>query len=140
MALSTLEKVFFLKSVPLFGHIAGEEIVDIVPILREMLIAAGETFIRKGDEGDCLYILVEGEVGVTGRSGRYEVMKSREVIGELAALTEQPRTADCIALTDLVVLRVDKRDLWELMDRQPRLTIEIMKVLVGRYVSSRPSE
>jgi len=137
MALSTLEKVFFLKSVPMFGHIAGEEIVDIVPILREVQIPEGDTFIRKGDEGDCLYILVEGEVGVTARSGRDEVMRSREVIGELAALTEQPRTADCVALTDLVVLRIDKRDLWELMDRQPRLTIEIMKVLVDRYVSSR---
>ena len=140
MALSTLEKVFFLKSVPLFGHIAGEEIVDIVPIMRETQIPGGETFIRKGDEGDCLYILVEGEVGLTARSGRPVVMRSREVIGELAVLTEQPRTADCVALTDLVVLRIDKRDLWELMDRQPRLTIEIMKVLVDRYVSSREND
>ena len=62
MALSLLEKVFFLKSVSLFEHIPGEEIVGIVPILLEVEIEPGVTFIRKGEEGDCLYIIVEGEV------------------------------------------------------------------------------
>lgn len=136
MPLSTLEKVFFLKSVPLFAHIPGEEIVELVPIIREVDVPAGEVFIRKGDEGDCLYILVEGEVTVDLGPGRERVMRSGDVIGELAVLTEQPRTADCTASRDVVLLRIDKGEFWELMNRQPRITIEIMRVLVDRYVSS----
>ncbi|MFH1571107.1 MAG: HEAT repeat domain-containing protein [Gemmatimonadota bacterium] len=140
MPLSTLEKVFFLKSVPLFGHIPGEEIVELVPIIQEVDVPAGQTFIRRGDEGDCLYVLVEGEVAVELGGGRQAVMRSGEVIGELAVLTEQPRTADCTARSDLVLLRIDKGAFWELMNHQPRITIEIMRVLVDRYVRRREAE
>ena len=137
MPLSTLEKVFFLKSVPLFSHIPGDEIVELVPIIRELDVPAGDLFIRKGDEGDCLYILVEGEVAVDLGTGKERTMHSGDVIGELAVLTEQPRTADCRATGDAVLLRIDKAEFWELMNRQPRITIEVMRVLVDRYVSNR---
>jgi len=137
MPLSTLEKVFFLKSVPLFAHIPGEEVVELVPIIREVDIPAGETFIRRGEEGDCLYILVEGQVTVPLGPGRERTMNPGDVIGELAVLTEQPRTADCRACGDVVLLRIDKAEFWELMNRQPRITIEVMRVLVDRYVSER---
>ena len=135
MPLSTVEKVLFLKSVPLFESIPGEEVVDLVPIIQEVEIPRGETFIRCGDEGNCLYIVVEGEVEAALPDGVIRSMTSREAIGELAVLTEQPRTADCTATTDVVALRIDKDDFWELMNRQPRRAIDIMKVIVDRYVA-----
>ena len=61
---------------------------------------------------------------------------STEVIGERAVLTETPRTADCTAKTEIVALRIDKDDFWELMREQPGLTIEVMRVVVDRYVSA----
>ena len=137
MALSTLEKILFLKSVPLFSQIPGEEIATLVPLLQEVEIEPGETFIRKGDEGDCLYILVEGEVAVTDGSEENVLLRkmmSKEVIGELAVLSERPRTADCTALSSVVALRIDKKDFWELMYEQPQIPIEIMRVLIQRYV------
>ena len=134
MALSLLEKVFFLKSVSLFEHIPGEEIVGIVPFLREVEIEPGVTFIRKGEEGDCLYIIVEGEVIASMEGGIERVSSSREVIGELAVLAEQPRSADCSARTRVVALRIDKAAFWRLLNAQPQITIEVMKVVVGRYL------
>ena len=134
MALSTLEKVFFLKSIPLFEQIPGEDIVGMVPILREVDIEKGETFIRTEDEGDCLYIVVGGEILVQSAERGEHIIHSREVIGERSVLTEQPRSADCTALTDVVMLRIDKGDFWKLMEEQPKITIEILKVLVDRYI------
>lgn len=134
MALSTLEKVFFLKSVPLFEQIPGEDIVGMVPILREVNIEKGEMFIRNGEEGDCLYIVVGGEILVQSEERGEHIIHSREVIGERAVLTEQPRSADCTALTDVVALRIDKGDFWKLMEEQPKITIEVLKVLVDRYI------
>ena len=133
MALSTLEKVFFLKSASLFEQIPAEEIVGMVPIIHEVEIKRGETFIRKGEEGDCLYILVAGEV-VARRGDEEYTIRSREVIGERAVLTEQPRSADCTALTDVVALRIDKKDFWRLMEEQPKITIEVLKMIVDRYI------
>lgn len=136
MALSLLEKVFFLKSVSLFEHVPGEEIVEIVAILREVEIEPGKTFIRRGDDGDCLYIIVEGEVVVELEGGTKRTLSSREVFGELAVLAEQPRSADCSARTRVVALRIDKADFWQLLNERPQITIEVMKVLVERYLPS----
>ena len=133
MALSPLEKVFFLKSASLFEQIPGEDIVGMVPIIHEVEIKKGEMFIKKGEEGDCLYILVAGEV-VALRDDEEYIIRSREVIGERSVLTEQPRSADCTALSDVVALRIDKKDFWKLMEEQPKITIEILKVVVERYV------
>ncbi|NKB69258.1 MAG: cyclic nucleotide-binding domain-containing protein [Candidatus Latescibacteria bacterium] len=134
MALSTLEKVFFLKSAPLFEQIPAEDTVDITTIVHEIDISQGEIFIRRGEEGNCLYIIVEGEVLISREDGSQDISGTREVIGERAVLTEQPRNADCTARTDVVALRIDKKAFWKLMNEQPQITIEVMKVLVDRYL------
>ena len=66
--------------------------------------------------------------------GAERSLTSREVIGELAVLTEQPRSADCTAVGRVVALRIDKTNFWQLMKEQPQVAIEVMKVLVERYV------
>lgn len=134
MPLSVIEKVFFLKSVSLFQPLSGEEVAQIAAIVDEVEFAAGETFIRRGEEGDCLYILVEGQVVVALDGGRARTLSSREVIGELAVLGQRPRSADCRAVTDVVALRIDKDSFWQLLDERPGIAIEVMKVLVARYV------
>jgi hypothetical protein len=134
MALSTLEKVLFLKGVSLFAEIPGEDIVGIVPIVREVEFAAGQTFITQGAEGDCLYILVEGEVGVQVEGRARPSLRPREVIGELAVLSEQPRTADCTALTDVVALRIGKEDFWEILREQPQIAVPVIRRIVERYL------
>jgi HEAT repeat protein len=137
MALSTLEKVIFLKSASLFEKIPSEKIGDIVPIAHEVSIKKGETFIKKGDEGNCLYILVEGKVVVTDDLDGDKVLRvveTREVIGELAVLSKQFRTAYCTALTDVVALQIHKEDFWKLINEQPQIAIEVMQVLVRRYI------
>ena len=134
MSLSVLEKVFFLKSVPFFQSLPGEEIAEIVPIVDEIEFSGGETFIRRGEEGNCLYIIVDGEVTTSLGDGRERVLTSREFIGELAVLGERPRSADCRATTDVVALRIDRDAFWQLLDDRPGIAIEVMKVLVSRYV------
>ncbi len=134
MALSTLEKVFFLKGVPLFEDMPGEEIVGMVPILQEVVVPQGETFIRAGEEGDALYIVVAGEVGIVKPGGQVISAHAREVIGERSVLAQQPRSADCTALTEVVLLRIGKKDFWNLMEQQPKLAVEVLKVIVERYL------
>ena len=134
MAMSTLERVFFLKSVSLFHPIPGEELGSLASILQEVAFAPGETFIRQGEAAHHLYIIVEGEVEIRRSDGKMFIATVAEVIGERAVLAQTPRNADCTAQTDVVALRVDKDDFWQVMRDQPNFTIEVMKVVVDRYV------
>ncbi|MBT6626600.1 MAG: cyclic nucleotide-binding domain-containing protein, partial [Gemmatimonadetes bacterium] len=133
MPLSTFEKVFFLRSVELFSPLTGEEIAALAEIVEERELAAGEKFITRGDEGDCLWVVVEGQARVDLITQERHV-GPREVIGELAIIAHRPRSADCFADTAMLLLHIDQVAFWELLETRQEIAMQIMKVLVERYV------
>ncbi len=56
----------------------------------------------------------------------------KSVIGEMAILSRQPRTADCIAKTDVTALKIGYHDFWELLAEKPPLALGVIKVLAQR--------
>ncbi len=134
MAMTTLEKVLFLKSIPLFATLPGETVAQIAPIAREVRHDAGDVFIREGERGDCLYVVVDGEVEVRTSDGTIAAEGSRAIIGELAVLTHRPRSADCVACSDLLLLRIDKEDFWALLEERPELSTRILRQIIDRYI------
>ena len=133
MPLSTIERVLFLKGAELFNQIASEDLVPVAMVAREAHFSVGETLIRQGDPGDCLYIIVDGEASIVIR-GVGEVAKrgAKNSIGEMGLISRQPRTADCVALTDLTALKIDQDDFWELLAEKPPLALGVIKALSQR--------
>jgi CRP/FNR family cyclic AMP-dependent transcriptional regulator len=131
--ISTLERVLFLKSVPLFRTIGGEELAQVAQIVEEAYFPAGETFIRQGDVGDCLYVLIDGEVDVVVDE-RLHVARvgAKGILGEMAVLTDAPRTASCTAVDDTIALRIDRDDFWELMGQHPAVALGVIKEMSER--------
>ena len=81
--------------------------------IRREHFEPGETVCREGDRGDWLYVLVDGEVEVTKRvAGQGDVALRRlgrgECFGEIALVSEQPRSATVRCLTGVDVLAVDR--------------------------------
>lgn len=131
MPLVPLEQILFLKQVPLFRDIPGEEVAGLLEIVEEAAFAPGETILRQGDAGDALYIVVEGQITIdvdgVRRPGR---IGPRDVIGELSILTGEPRAATCVAETDVVALRIRREPFWELMREHPEVSLGVIRILV----------
>ena len=90
MALSTIEKVLFLKSVPLFEQIPSEDLAGVAQIVQQVEFAPGVALIRQGDEGDCLFIIVDGEVDiVVDGFGTVNHFTAKGVLGETGILSGQ---------------------------------------------------
>ncbi len=96
-----------LRSVPLFREVPAEELVAIWRCLRERRVPAGTLLCRRGEPGDELYIIQSGtvELRVGGERSRGVVRRygAGDVIGEMAVLTGQPRSADVVVGEDAVV-------------------------------------
>ena len=121
MTLSTIERVLFLKRAKLFALTPGEDLLA-AAVAEEVSFSAGTTFIRQDDLGDCLYVVVHGEAGIDIRGvGRIATRGPQSVIGELSIISRGPRSADCIALTDVTALRIDYESFWELPAERPQL-------------------
>lgn len=131
MILSTIEKVLFLKSVHLFDRIPSEQLVKVAQIAHEVEFEPDEVFIKQGEPGECLYVVVEGtaQVRLDG-AGVVSTIQPRGVIGEMAILSGEPRSANCVAADHLLALKIERDDMWILMEDRPEISLGIIKTLV----------
>ena len=131
MALTTIEKVLFLREIAFFKEIEYEKIARIAPLVKEIRFTKNTEFITQGEKGDCLYIIVDGEVNISIDGKPLDkIMRSMDVIGELAVLTDKPRAASCTALSDILTLKIDKKDFRDMMKIEPEIAFGVIQILL----------
>ena len=109
-----------VSKVPFFHHIGAPLIAEVARLLRSRDYPQGSVIMRRGEPGDCMYFVVEGEYEVQLQSGPIR-LGAGHFLGELALLTGDPRNATVIATRDCKLLVLDIVDFHELLARQPEL-------------------
>jgi hypothetical protein len=133
MALSNIERILFLKSADLFSQLGGEDLGPLAETAQEVHFPAGETFIHQDDPGSCLYLIVDGKASIVVHGlGQIGTRGPKGAIGEMAIIWRRPRSADCVALTDITALRIEYDDFWDLMDQRPTLAQGVITLLARR--------
>ena len=125
----TIDKMLTLKTVSLFTETPDDILAEIVDLLDEIDVKAGETIFEKGDVGDCMYIIADGRVRVHDGELTLNYLGRREVFGEMSALDPEPRSASVTAAENTVLLRLDQTTLYGLMTRRPEVTGGIIHIL-----------
>ncbi|MBI3914576.1 MAG: HEAT repeat domain-containing protein [Chloroflexi bacterium] len=95
--LGTIDRILFLRQVPIFNNLAPEDLNQIAEIADERAFTRGEFIFREGDVGDELFVIVEGAMRVERDGRTLRTLQAGEQIGELAILREQPRSASVVA-------------------------------------------
>lgn len=131
-ALLTIEKVLALKQVGLFELIAEEDLIEVAYIADEVHAAAGERIMSEGEIGSSMFAIVEGAVRVHSGGREIATLGPGEVVGELATLDPEPRSADVTATQDTLLLRIESSALSNLMAEQSSVATSIIAVLCRR--------
>jgi CRP-like cAMP-binding protein len=131
--------------------IDAQSMVDRVPVLRSLpaeekaaLLAKGrwrrfapqDQIIDRDDEGRDVFFVIEGCVRVviyslSGREISFDDIGEGRCFGELAAIDNQPRSANVIALVDTLVLVVPQQAFLDLATRNPAVALTVMRSLAG---------
>src|SRR5262245_16434945 len=104
----------FLRKCPSFSALTPDVITEIADKMFMERHPAGSVIIRQGTEGDKFYLIREGSVdvyigdGIESRLVR--TMGEGEFFGEIALLTDQPRTATVIAKEAVTLYALSKAD------------------------------
>ncbi len=109
------ERVILLKTVDLFRETPDPVLAHIAQAMEEVHVHKGEVVMRKGELGTCLYIIEEGSVRVHDGDHTLAHLKSRQVVGELALLDPEPRSASVTAEEDTILLKLDWEVFYDLM-------------------------
>ena len=103
---------------------------------RRQLFGAGEVIVRQGDPGDSLFLIQEGEVGVSvaadGASGDLATLQAGQFFGEMSLLTGEARRATCTARTDVACFVVERAALAGLLAGRQEVAAQMAAVLEKR--------
>ncbi len=121
----------------LFKQLELEKLDELLAFSRLQRFAAKDVVFLKGDPGDSLYAIVSGRVGITttsegGKEIFLNILGPGEVFGEIALLDGKERTAGARALDPAELLRVDQADFLPFLERNPTLSIRLMRILCER--------
>jgi CRP-like cAMP-binding protein len=128
----TIERVAFLRAIDLFADIPDAILAAVAGIVDEVPLEAGETFIHEGEFGDCMYLVVDGQVRVH-RQGRTIInLGPGQPVGELAVLDPEPRAADVSAQTGCLLFRIAREPFEEVMADRPEIARGVIRALCQR--------
>ena len=139
--LSIMERVLFLRKVPLFTELPPPDLQPIASIAEEHVFDEGDTIARQGDIGEEMHIIVSGEVSVAVRGGtgaqRVVAVRSEgDVVGEMAIVTNEPRMADLVARGPVRLLTIDRRRFESIIRERPETALGVIRMLSRRLAEA----
>lgn len=121
---------------PLFRDLDPALLADLAGRAQRMELASGRTLFHQGDQGDALYVVATGRLRASlPRAQSEEIIGDvgrGEVVGEIALITGEPRTATVRAVRDSVLVRLGKEDVDCLLDRHPAAMMDLARLIVLR--------
>lgn len=103
-------------------------------------IPTGTVLFREGETGDEAYYILEGRVRVSkktaGGSQTLAHIGPGEFVGELALFVDGPRSATAEAEENLLVRRLNRKNLFYRMEVSPELTSRLIRTLAQRLIAT----
>ena len=97
-----------------------------------MDLSPGDVLFHEGDAGDVMFAVVEGEVELTRGDRVVDKIGAGGIVGEMALIDTEPRSATAMARTAARVVRVDQRHFTFLVHEHPTFALQVMKIMAER--------
>jgi len=136
-----IERIKFLKKVPIFFKLNENHLEEIAKSLVEIRVENNSYICHQGDKGHELYIIAEGKVDVIKEEHNapqkiITTMSAGDFVGEFAILADIPRTASLRAHGDVRLFVMTGASFQQMLTRFPEMVRKILKLLVHTIVSS----
>jgi len=129
---STVEKILFLMSVPIFDKLTGEDLAPLAQAAEVESHLGGSRIVKEGDVGDALYVVLRGRVRIEKGGQALAELGPRDTFGEMAVLDATARSADAVALDDTEVMKIGSEDFYDILHDQADIAEGVIKVLTRR--------
>ncbi len=129
-----------LRQIKMLADVEERLLASLLPYLEVVKVAPFGTVVTKGEHGDALFMVLEGEVRarvmIEGRETTLATMGVGECFGELAIVDQGPRSADVIANQPSVLIKVSEAALKKMFAEAPALAAPFMFALT-RVIAQR---
>jgi CRP/FNR family cyclic AMP-dependent transcriptional regulator len=131
-SLLLIEKVLLLRSLSIFSDTPEIILAELAPLMQQKEVVQGTLIFEEGEQGDCMYIILSGEIEIHKGKTVLAVLKEKEVFGELSLLDAETRSASATAKTDCLLFKIDQEPFYELIESRPEVAMGFIKILCKR--------
>jgi MFS family permease len=97
-----------LRSIPVFAPLPATTLERLAARVHAVTADTGAEVVHEGEEGDRFYVIAAGAIEVVDDGHHVATLGPGEYFGEIALLHDVPRTASCVALTDVELLALER--------------------------------
>lgn len=131
-----------IASLVLFAGVEEKLIAELEPQMEWIFLPGGETLMKQGDQADGMYVVVNGSLLYEVRNLENKVISggsfSRgDIIGEMALLTGEPRTATVIATLSSEIVKIGSAAFESVFSKHPSSMLAITKLIATRFTNDR---
>ena len=125
-----------LRNSPLFQGLSDDELQRLMDNAKPVALRAGEVLMKQGDIGDSAFVVVQGEFVITKQSGqsviKIDVRNPGDVLGEMALLSQAPRSATVTAVTDCETLCISQQAFENLLSSSSTAALAVLHWVMNR--------
>src|SRR5512134_812882 len=122
----------FLRRVPVLSGLDDELLGRLAAELTLVSVRAGDWLVREGEAAETLYLIRSGRLEVVAEGPPetlIRVLRRGEILGELALLTEEVRSASVRARRDSELLELGRRQFEELISGAPGFALGLTRAM-----------
>lgn len=132
MLLTSVDRLLFVRGVPVFKELRDDFLVRLASIMDELAFPSQHTIFTQGQEGRSLYILVSGQVRVHIGDRELAQLEKGACFGEMSVFDAEPRSATITTLAPCECLVLTQQQLYEAIDETPGIAVNIIRLLSRR--------
>lgn len=126
-----------LEASKLFCQLSPPELSALRRVAREQKFSAGQEIFKEGDDGDGVYIVRDGTVGISGLVDgnvrrAFSQVGPGDTFGEMAVIEDKPRSAGATAKTDVSTYFIPRAEMLALVERSPALALALLREMSNR--------
>ena len=125
-----------LRKSPLFEGLSDQELQQLLDEATPVSFREGETLMKQGDPGDSAYVVLKGGFEIQKQSGssliKIDVRNPGEIIGEMALLSNSPRSATVVAIADSEALKISQEVFENLLATSPSAALAVLHWIMAR--------
>jgi CRP/FNR family cyclic AMP-dependent transcriptional regulator len=125
-------KVALIKNVPLFAPLSKAQLGQVASIADEVGLPEGKQLTRQGERGREFFVLLDGEAEVRRNGRKVATVRPGDFFGEIALISDRPRTATVTATNPVRVLVIRDTDFRAVLLHAPQIALKVMEAIARR--------
>ncbi|HEV8460858.1 MAG TPA: cyclic nucleotide-binding domain-containing protein [Gaiellaceae bacterium] len=125
--------IALVRHLPFFADLRPTELERVAEAFDERSFHPGDVITEEGTRGGSLFVVAEGEAGVTVRGDFVRTLRPGDFFGEVAlADSGRLRSATVRANTELLTYSLTASNFEPLLEAYPGVARQLLKILVKR--------